>query len=197
MIAASGIYFHEVIEAIVYTEGVNYLIPDMSFDDIAQEIRLECLRVLPAYNPERIGPSPYNYLKTCVKNKLYNLRRGIYVPNNPPCNRCPLWDKGSKECRISEIGCKEIKSYRKMMAAKASLKSPRKLDGESFCVTTGKTLGDQEARMLHEDIKQILPDKLIPDYEKMVFGDASKVSANNKRKIREIVRSFLDDAESE
>ncbi len=86
----------DIVEALVNIEGRRTPIPGMDFEDTAQEVRMECVRVLQFYDATRIGPSPFKYLQTCVRNFLYNQRRGIWVPNNPPCVRCPLWDKMKK-----------------------------------------------------------------------------------------------------
>jgi hypothetical protein len=47
----------DIVEALVNTEGRRYPIPGMDHEDIAQEIRLECIRVMQHYDASRIGPS--------------------------------------------------------------------------------------------------------------------------------------------
>ena len=46
---------NDIVEALVNTEGRRYPIPGYDHDDIAQEIRMECLRVLPYFDSGRIG----------------------------------------------------------------------------------------------------------------------------------------------
>jgi len=191
--AASGtLSYHDVediVESLVNTEGRKYPIPGYDFEDTAQEIRTECLRVLCFYDPERIGPSPYSYLRTCVRNFLYNQRRGIWVPNNPPCVRCPLWDKVNKTCTIEEVGCEPIAKYRENMARKAEIRQPASLEVD---VAHEQQEQELDAIMLDQSIRSTLPDHLLEHYEQMLKGE--KVAPRIKKQIREFVLVVINNA---
>lgn len=193
MIVSSGIPTYsditDIVEALANTEGRRYPIPGMDHDDIAQEIRLECFRVLPYFNASRIGPSPYKYLQTCVRNFLYNMRRGIWVPNNPPCVRCPLWDKLKRTCTINEIGCDKIVQYRENMAAKADLRRPASLDEDVVDNIQDMQI---DATLLDQSIRESLPSNLVSFYEKLIKGE--KIPARIKRQIRVIVVEIVNNA---
>lgn len=192
-IAASGTPSYadvaDVIEALAHTEGRKYPIPGMDFEDIAQEIRLECIRVLQFYDATRIGPSPYKYLQTCVRNFLYNQRRGIWVPNNPPCVRCPLWDRMRKVCTIDEVDCDKIIQYRQNMATKAALRQPNSLE---FDITDEHHEDELDAIVLDQSIRNALPDNLLDYYDKMLSGE--KVPSRIKKQIRDIATEIINDA---
>ena len=192
-IAASGTPSYadvaDVIEALVYKEGRRYPIPGMDFEDIAQEIRMECIRVLHSYDATRIGPSPYKYLQTCVRNFLYNKRRGIWVPNNPPCVRCPLWDKIKKTCTIDEVDCDKIVQYRKNMATKAAIRQPNSLE---FDITDDQHEEGLNALVLDQSIRNALPSHLVLYYERMLLGE--KIPARIKKQIRDIATGVINDA---
>lgn len=179
----------DVIEALVYSEGRRYPIPGMDFEDVGQEIRLECIRVLQFYDASRIGPSPYKYLQTCVRNFLYNQRRGIWVPNNPPCVRCPLWDKVRKTCTIDEVDCDKIVQYRANMATKAALKQPNSLE---FDVLDDAHESELDALVLDQSIRNALPANLVPYYDKLLLGE--KIPPRAKKQIREIATGVINDA---
>lgn len=179
----------DIVEALVNTEGRRYPIPGYDHEDIAQEIRMECLRVLPFFDAARIGPSPYKYLQTCVRNFLYNMRRGIWVPNNPPCVRCPLWDRIRRTCTIEEVGCEKIVQYRENMAAKADLRKPTSLEDD---VLDNCQDEETEAMLLDTSIRDALQPRLIPYYNKMIVGD--KIPARIKREIRLIVTEIINNA---
>lgn len=179
----------DIVEALVYTEGKRFPIPGMDFIDTAQEIRMECFRVLQFYDSTRIGPSAFKYLQTCVRNFLYNQRRGILVPNNPPCVRCPLWDRMQKICTIDEVGCDKIVLYRESMATKAALKSPMLLDDE---INDGTHEQEIDAVLLDQSIRSSLPPHLIPYYEKLKQGDT--IPARLKKQIRLIALGVINDA---
>jgi len=192
-VATSGIPTYEdvsdIIEALVHTEGRKYGIPGVDFEDTAQEIRLECIRVLKFYDAERIGPSPYKFLQTCVRNFLYNQRRGIWVPNNPPCVRCPLWDKARKTCVIDEVGCEKIVQYRENMAIKANIKQPNSLEVDIMDYSHEE---DVDLILLKDSIYQSLPEGLIIYFEKMLLGE--KIPAHIKKEIKEIVLTIINNA---
>lgn len=195
-VSVSGVYspptysdVAEIIEALVFTEGRRFPIPGMDFEDTAQEVRMECVRVLEFYDPARIGPSPYKFLQTCVRNFLYNQRRGILVPNNPPCVRCPLWDKIAKTCTINEIGCDKIVFYRENMATKAALKSPMSLDVE---ITDSIQEQEMDVILLDQSIRSAMPQNLVAYYEKLKLGEA--VPARAKKQIRAIATEIINNA---
>jgi len=179
----------DIVEALVNIEGRRTPIPGMDFEDTAQEIRMECVRVLQFYDASRIGPSPFKYLQTCVRNFLYNQRRGIWVPNNPPCVRCPLWDKMRKLCTIEEVGCDKIVLYRENMATKAALKQPATLEIDVMDYRHEQEL---EAKLLDRSIRDALPEHLIEYYDKMLLGE--KVPPRYKKQVREIATGVINNA---
>jgi hypothetical protein len=179
----------DIIEALVHKEGRRFPIPGMDFEDTAQEIRLECIRVLQFYDPTRIGPHPYKYLQTCVRNFLYNKRRGIWVPNNPPCVRCPLWDKVRKLCTIDEVDCDKIVQYRQNMATKAALRQPGSLE---FDIMDDHQEQEIDAMILDQSIRNALPPHLLPHYEKMLRGE--NISTRIKKQIRDIATEIINNA---
>jgi len=180
----------DVIEALINTEGRKYPIPGMDFEDIAQEIRMECIRVLRFYDSTRIGPSPYKYLQVCIKNFLYNQSRGIWVPNNPPCVRCPLWDRIRKTCTINEVGCDKIVKYRENMSTKAALKQPNSLEVD---ITDNIHEEEVDAMMLDISIRNALPKHLHAYYDKLLNGD--NIPPRIKKQIREIATEIINNAE--
>lgn len=178
-----------IIEALVYkeTRRLARWAPDRP--DLEQEVRLACVKACELYDPNRIGPSPYQFLKTCVRNHLYNLSRGKYVPNNPPCSRCPLWDKANKVCIIKEEGCEKIKVYREHMATKAALHKPDNVGHEILDSRMGSHT--DESFILDASIREILPPALLAYYDQMLNGRTSEVPPKIRTQIRKIVRNLL------
>ena len=180
-----------LIESIIFTEGKKHPHIGFEFDDIAQEIRLICIKALSSFDPTRIGPSAFKYLQTCTHNHLYNMNRGTFVPNNPPCARCPLWDKLNRKCEENEEGCDKILQYRKRMANKAALKNPTNNIEDNF--NDFKTHSDIDSFILDHSIRQKLPSYLLIDYYKMLAGSSDKVSLRHKSQIRKIVKKLMQD----
>ena len=179
----------DIVEALVHTEGRRSPIPGMDFEDTAQEVRMECVRVLQFFDASRIGSSPYKYLQTCVRNFLYNQRRGIIVPNNPPCVRCPLWDKMKRTCTIDEVDCDKIVQYRENMLVKRSLRQPASLEID---VTDDSHEQELNATLLDRSIRESLSPHLIEFYDKMLLGE--KIPPRHKRHIREIAMGVINNA---
>ena len=75
----SGLYNYEVlhddIERLVSMKSGMYTIPGFDREDIAQEIRMMCLKALERYEPSKNHSTPFNYLARCVDNRLRNLLR--------------------------------------------------------------------------------------------------------------------------
>ncbi len=177
-----------LIEALAHTESRRHPHPGFDFEDMAQEIRMECVRVLSYYDPARIGPSPFKFLQTCVRNKLYNMQRGTLVPNNPPCVRCPLWNKTKKICKINEEGCDLIIKYRRNMATKTAIRQPHSLEID---IIDYKKFLNTNAIILDESIRSKLPKYLIKSYEKMIGGHSREVNSKHKTLIRKIVKKLI------
>lgn len=178
-----------IIEAIINTEGRKKPIPGIDFEDTAQEIRLECIRILPFYEADRIGPSPYKFFQICIKNFLYNQRRGIIIPNNPPCVRCPLWNNINKICLINEVGCQKIIDYRENMATKASLISPHSLDVEILDNCHEDTI---DASLLDQSIRECLDSDLLIYYDNLING--KNIPNSIKQQIQLIVTNIINNA---
>jgi len=184
--SVSGV-IERVVNHYVYVRRTR--IPDMDAQDIAQEIRVKCIQALESnqYDPEKSNGSPYNFLHRCIHNHVYNLRRGTWVPNNPPCVRCDCWDKKERKCTAvdGEDDCAKMQKYRDAMRIKASLRTPIGFD--KYC-TEGRAIefGSIEELELDDLIINRLPQKLCNEYMKLRRGEAVK----NKKK-NELKRAIL------
>lgn len=81
----SGV-IERIVTDYIYVKKVR--IPDMDAFDIAQEIRMKCVQALDNYNPNKSNGSPFHFLHRSIHNHIYNLKRGVWTVNNPPCVRC-------------------------------------------------------------------------------------------------------------
>lgn len=183
-----------VIERVVLSRVYRTQIPDIPPEDLAQEIRLKCFLAIDRFDASRIGPNPFNYFATVADNHIYNLRRGTWVPNNPPCLRCPCWDKENKTCIINEEGCEKIVKYRQNMRIRATLRSPavqpesEEYNSEYFAGSR-YVEDDIDAFVLDEHIRRRLPTSLLKYYSILVSGQ--EVPHPIKRRIRRCVKEIL------
>ncbi len=201
---ASGIPYNDhtsLVETIVSIKKGKYRFPGVDPEDIAQDIRIICWEALSRFDPAKMGKSVFHFVARCVDNRLYNQFRGVYLDNNPPCLRCPEWDKENKTCKIEEIGCDRIMQYRDRMARRRAIAAPTSysvLDGEGDALTedvnvpnsltvgslTGVTdMSDQFRLAVREDLR--------PYYDKMVNGQAHEVPSTIVKTIQVQIRTMM------
>lgn len=180
--SVSGV-IERVVNHYVYVKRVR--IPDMDAQDISQEIRVKCIQALESnqYSPDKSNGSPYNFLHRCIHNHVYNLRRGTWVPNNPPCVRCAYWDKKKKACiaQGGEDDCAKMQKYKDAMRIKASLRTPIGFDKH---YTEGRSIefGSIEEFELDDLILNSLPPKLCDEYLRLRRGEDIKHKKKNELK---------------
>jgi hypothetical protein len=206
--SVSGIPYEEqtqLVETIVSLKKSKYRFPGVDPEDTAQEIRIICWEALSRFNPSKVGKSIFHFVARCVDNRLYNQHRGVWVDNNPPCLRCPEWDKSAKECMIDEIGCDRIVAYRNRMAQRRAIAAPTSYssldegaEGTSDggnppkSLTTGSLTGvtdlsDQFRLAVREDLRVF--------YDMMVNGQLAEVPAHIVKLIQTQIRNCIAKAE--
>jgi len=206
-VVGSGIAYDSVqdlVETIVSMKKTKYShFPGTDVEDLGQDIRLECWRVLRLHDPEKEGKSLFHYVARCVDNFLYNKFRGIFLDNNPPCLRCPEYIRETKTCKIDEVGCDRIVSYRERMARKRAIASPLSYNayldadaGSDFthhsALSVPSTTGMCD---LDDTIRSSLDDLLVIYYDKMSRGEVDQVPAHYRRLIQRQVRLILEEEE--
>lgn len=137
----------------------------MDIDDIAQEIRLKCWLALnsKSYDPIKYPASAKKYLNSTIHNFLFNLKRGMTVPNNGPCNRCKLFNRNTKNCMLPNGECEKMLKYRQNMQNKLALKNPIGYDATMIENSYNKINGveyDIDQVVLNEYIVKNLPGDL-------------------------------------
>jgi len=189
--------YSDVIEQVVhyYINIRRVRIPDMDAQDIAQEIRLKCVQALESdqYDPDKTPDgSPYSFLVRCIHNRLYNLKRGVWTPNNPPCVRCPCWDKKLKKCVLDggEQACEKMVRYREAMRVKASLRTPIGFD--RHCTEGQSLIFDSiDEFELHDLISNSLPPKLLGYYNDLRNGVS--IQPRKKNELRRAIMKILQE----
>ena len=204
MIAGSGIKYADVenlVETIVSMKRKKYSFPGVDAEDLAQDIRLECWRVLRLHDPDKEGKSLFHFVARCVDNFLYNKFRGVYLDNNPPCLRCADYIKETKTCRIDEVGCDRIVAYRERMARKRAIAAPlsynAQLDSDNSVdfthhesMSVGSTTGVID---LDDALRTKLDDSLVPYYDSMINGEMQAVPAHYRRLVQRQVRAIIEE----
>ena len=205
--AISGIPYESVqdlVETIVSMKKAKYNFPGVDPEDLAQDIRMICWEKLEnKFEPDKVGKSIFHFVARCVDNALYNKFRGIYLDNNPPCLRCPEYIKETKGCKIDEVGCDRIVSYRNRMARRRAIAAPLSYNAclnsdtdadfthyGSFSVDSNTGVCD-----LDDTLRSELDEGLVPYYELMVKGDIEAVPMHYRRLVQRQVKLILEGQE--
>lgn len=188
MAYASGI-MEEVISHKV--RKASYMVPSMyDSDDIAQEMRIACWKGLEKFDTSRVEDHAVSgvirvFMRRCIDHRIYNLRRSVYLPNNPPCNRCQYWQ--NKECAIYEYDCERIQNYRDTLKRRQRLDKPAayKGQGEKF------SDGDSQASDLSMAIEERLESSsLVLKYRRLIAGHT--IDNESLEKIRAVTKEVLE-----
>ncbi len=183
-----------VIERIVYyfINVKQVRVPDMDRDDIRQEIRIKCIYALKSdvFDHSKSGKTPYAYLRCVIHNFLYNLKRGTWTPNNPPCVRCKQWDRVLRKCLINEIGCRKMEKHRGSMRAKSDLRTPIGFD--EYYLNGQHTFGSIEEMELDEFVNAKLPERYICYYQMLKRGE--EIPEEIVEELKEIVMKIIKDS---
>ncbi len=204
-VAVSGIPYEsalELVETIVSMKKAKYNFPGVDPEDLAQDIRIMCWEALEhKFDPNKLGKSVFHFVARVVDNGLYNKFRGVFLDNNPPCLRCPEYIKETKGCRIDEVGCDRIVSYRDRMARKRAIAAPLSynahLDADSESdftyhqsMSVGSTTGVCD---LDDTLRTELDEVLIPYYDQMLNGDIDLVPIHFRRMVQRQVKLILEE----
>jgi len=204
MIQTSGIPYdtvQDLVETIVSMKKTKYShFPGTDPEDLAQDIRLECWRVLRLHDPDKEGKSLFHFVARCVDNFLYNKFRGIFLDNNPPCLRCPDYIKETKTCAIDEVGCDRIVSYRERMARKRAIAAPLSYNAHLDTNTEADFTGHESMSVgsmtgvcdLDDALRTELDDILVPYYDMMLSGEMEQVPVHYRRMVQRQIKTIIE-----
>ncbi len=203
-ISVSGIPYdsaHDLVETIVSMKKAKYAFPGVDPEDLAQDIRIMCWEALEKkFEPGKLGKSIFHFVARVVDNGLYNKFRGVYLDNNPPCLRCPEYVRETKICKIDEVGCDRIVSYRDRMSRKRAIASPLSYnahldsdDEKEFTYHESMSVGSMTGMIdLDDTLKTELDECLLPYYEKMARGESEMVPIHYRRMVQRQVKLILE-----
>jgi len=200
-IVGSGISYYDIediVETIVNMKKRKYNFPGTDPEDLAQDIRLICWESLKKFDSAKLGKSVFHFVARCTDNALYNKFRGVFLDNNPPCLRCPDYIKETKGCKIDEVGCDRIVSYRDRMARKRAIAAPLSynahLDSDTesdFTHHKSMSVGSATGVCdLNNNIRQTLDNDLIPYYDRLIHGD--DIPTHYRKMIQQQIKLLLE-----
>lgn len=194
MISASGMIHYISVSGII-ERIVDYYsntpIPDMGKEDVKQEIRLKCWVYVNAsgFDPYRCQHEHFNYFKKTAHDVVYNLRRGLIVPNNGPCNRCEFWNRKVKRCTSNQEECKKFQKYQHFMKTKLALKSPVGYDTKYMECISHDYIDDREIFTLEEHIIFNMPFEMQQDYA--LLRNGYSIDPERESELKKLIINIL------
>lgn len=189
----------EIVEYLVRTKSYNYSFDCFEPADIAQEIRIICLRALKHFDVNRVKEDKWqNFFGRCVDNGLKNLKRDRYLRTTPPCKSdCEFLHGDEHLDKDMGLVCKRWLKFNKSLQRKRKIKHPVPIDLLGDITQKASFESTIEARDLKNHLYSIISDDLKPAFRMMLRGNAKKVSKDKRLRIQEIINSFIENNEGE
>lgn len=185
----------EIVEYLVRTKAYDNRFDCYDTEDIAQEIRIICLRAIEHFDISRVKDDKLvNFFGRCVDNGLKNLKRDNYIRYTPPCNSDCDYLHGDQYTKdeVSKV-CKRWLRFKKNIDRKISIKHPISVDS----VAEGIRAPNFEEEVEAEDLKRFLissiSDELRPYLKTVIYGDKRDVPLKLRYQLQEEVRNILGD----
>jgi hypothetical protein len=165
-------------------------------DDVAQEIRVKCYRILHKFNPAE--GSAFNFFGSCADNMLRDLRRRHTLRKTNVCYRCVYNRRG--KCFLYGKAPERCERYVIYLENKRRKESVAKmLCDPDFAWHTqqSNTFVFDKERYYVEAISQIrgmLPDELLYPFDMMMAnsGIAPEVENELYHEVKSVIQSCVD-----
>ena len=182
----------DIVEYLVKVKSHTYTFDCWAEDDIGQEIRLICYRVLDHFEMSRVNDEKLvNFFGRCVDNALKNLKRDNYIRVTPPCNNdCKDLHNDADDLQTV---CKRWLNFKQNLQRKITVKHPISLERIGDNVRDYNA--EQEVEI--EDMKRFLlkriDESLKPALNNILYGDPDDVSLRERRLIQIFIKDILQD----
>lgn len=182
----------DIVEYLVRTKCRNYTFECFDKDDIAQEIRMLCLKALPKLDTARPRDKWVNFFGRSVDNGLKNLKRDRYVRASfPDKKRLEGLDSNDQSENAQKLRLKWQK-HQENIKCKLAIKHPSSIDGLADLIRNGKL--DNE--LIYNELEGYLLEKADEDIMEplrlILSGKIGEVTKNEKRRVQAFVRKILD-----
>jgi len=193
----SGMTIEEVgkiIEGIAQTKGRQHQkIAYLDSEDIAQEVRIKCIKSLPRYDPRLSGAKLGTFLTVCAENRIRDIRRSLLYKHNKPCFRCPMWDqdaykRGEHDCVAfrNKMACGKFARHERYVQVKLSANHPISIDEARI------EDAPQDANSFDDDFIRFIYSNL-PEHLHALFKEL-EISNFEMKSLKPKARSMLQEA---
>lgn len=165
-------------------------------EDVAQEIRAKCYKILPRFDPAEGGA--FNFFGSCADNLLRDLRRKHTLRKTNICSRCVYYR--DHICFLygdSQTKCKRFKAYLENKKKKESIS--KMVCDPDFAWHTQPSdtfLFDQEGyyEMAIADIRNGLPSGLVYPFDLLMANSGVSRRIENRlfREVQSVIQDKID-----
>lgn len=185
----------DIVEYLVSTKSHQNAFDCYAPEDIAQEIRIICLKALEHFDMSRVERGKLvNFFGTCVDNSLKNLKRDKYIRYTPPCTKDCEFLHGDEylEGDLAKV-CKRWIRFKKNLRVKTNIKNPISVEYVSEPIRAASFEEEIEAKDLKSYLMSKLDDELKPYFLDILNGDRRDVPVKYRHKIQRVLKKFLKD----
>lgn len=185
----------DIVENLVKLKASSYRFDHFDTDDVAQEIRIICLKALNHFEVDKIDKDKWaNFFGRCVDNGLKNLKRDNYVRFTPSCTgECNLLH--GDEFINSELDgiCKKWVKFKINLKKKLNIKHPVKSDAVLQKIPNKNFEAEIDNKEYIQYVLAPLDDKLKKKITDILAGNKRGLSSQDIKKINEILGGVLED----
>lgn len=186
----------DIVEYLVATKSYSYQFDCYGRDDIAQEIRIICLKKLPKFDPEKVKPEKWkNFFGRCVDNGLKNLKRDNYIRTSSPYKKkyeqLDETDTSKEAQKIRKL----YKRFQERIKKKLGILHACPISPIQDIIKNDKFAYEMEykelERHLIEKANNSIDDNIVEPLRKMLAGEKG-VTKREKQKVQNFVNRILD-----
>jgi DNA-directed RNA polymerase specialized sigma24 family protein len=160
----------EDIERLVSMKVNLYNIPGFDRDDIAQEIRMVCVKAIDKWDASKNNSTPFHFLARCADNRLRNLVR----------DNAATLPKSKKD----------DKKAQERVAKKRALYSALSVGADIPEDSLGDYAEDHDASDLKESVEHNLPDDVRPSFQLLIKSGPPAIPKTHLRTIKRVIRDL-------
>jgi DNA-directed RNA polymerase specialized sigma24 family protein len=183
----------DIVEYLVKTKSRSYAFDCYSYEDIAQEIRIICLKKIEKFDPEKTDPEKWqNFFGRCVDNGLKNLKRDNYIRTSSPYKKTFHELEDSDESPEAQRIRKLYGDFQKRIKAQIGIIHARPISLMGEIKNNAEFEEEMEYKDLEEHLVKAAPEYIRIPLRMMLKGNIKGVSKKEKRKVQAYVKEYLD-----
>ena len=160
----------EDIERLVSMKVNLYKIPGFDRDDIAQEIRLVCVKAIDKWDASKNNSTPFHFLARCADNRLRNMVR----------DNAATLPKSKQDDKKAQERLKKKKALYSALSVGLDIPEDSLGDYNEECT----------AHDLKESVEANLPKDVVPSFHILINSGPPSISKTHLRTIKKVIRDL-------